>query len=137
MAVVQELLRVEDDGTLSFGDYTLDSKTKLDGFEFQGDIYKVKTFKEITKLEKNGMFAYESVPGTSVEQFAEMENGVAFKVYGSEGAQFTVGLAEESLYEVFVDGESIGKMSTNVSGKLSVSADLNQEEGVVIEIVKR
>ena len=37
-----------------FGDYTLASKTKLDGFEFQGDLYKVKTFKEITKLEKNG-----------------------------------------------------------------------------------
>ena len=56
MAAVKELLRAETDGTLSFGDYTLDSKTKLDGFEFQGDIYKVKTFKEITKLEKNGMF---------------------------------------------------------------------------------
>ena len=44
MAVVKELLRAENDGTLSFGDYTLGSKTKLDGFEFQGDIYKVKTF---------------------------------------------------------------------------------------------
>ena len=54
MAAVKELLRAETDGTLSFGDYTLDSKTKLDGFDFQGDIYKVKTFKEITKLEKNG-----------------------------------------------------------------------------------
>ena len=83
MTVVQELLRVEDDGTLSFGDYTLDSKTKLDGFEFQGDIYKVKTFKEITKLEKNGMFAYESVPGTAVEGFAIMDNGVAFKVFAA------------------------------------------------------
>ena len=31
----------------------------------QGDLYKVKTFKEITKLERNGMFVYESVPGTS------------------------------------------------------------------------
>ena len=37
MAAVKELLRAETDGTLSFGDYTLDSKTKLDGFEFQGD----------------------------------------------------------------------------------------------------
>ena len=45
-----------------------DTKTKKDGFEFQGDIYKVKTFKEITKLEKNGMFVYESVPGTAVEE---------------------------------------------------------------------
>ena len=53
MAAVKELLRAENDGTLSFGDYTLGSKTKLDGFEFQGDIYKVKTFSEITKLEKN------------------------------------------------------------------------------------
>ena len=69
MAVVKELLRAEADGTLSFGDYTLASKTKLDGFEFQGDIYKVKTFREITKLEKNGMFSYESVPGTAVEHF--------------------------------------------------------------------
>ena len=54
MAAVKELLKTEADGTLSFGDYTLAGKTKLDGFEFQGDIYKVKTFAEITKLEKNG-----------------------------------------------------------------------------------
>lgn len=45
MTVVKELIRSELDGTLSFGDYTLDTKTKKDGFEFQGDIYKVKTFK--------------------------------------------------------------------------------------------
>ena len=60
MATVKELLRAESDGTLSFGDYTLTSKTKLDNFEFEGDLYKVKTFAEITKLEKNGMFVYES-----------------------------------------------------------------------------
>ena len=44
MAAVKELLRAEADGALGFGDYTLSSKTKLDGFEFQGDVYKVKTF---------------------------------------------------------------------------------------------
>ena len=137
MAVVKELLRVESDGTISFGDYTLDTKTKLDGFEFQGDLYKVKTFKEITKLEKNGMFAYESVPGTAVESFAVTEEGVAFKVYAAESVQFTVGLEEESLYEVFVEGESVGKMTTNLCGKLSLSVDMNTEDGIVIEIVKR
>lgn len=52
MAAVKELLRAEGDGTLSFGDYTLASKTKKDNCEFAGDIYKVKTFSEITKLEK-------------------------------------------------------------------------------------
>ena len=30
MAIVKELLRTEEDGRLSFGDYTLASKTKLD-----------------------------------------------------------------------------------------------------------
>ena len=62
MAAVKELLRVEEDGTLSFGDFTLAQKTKLDNFEFEGDVYKVKTFSEITKLERNGMFVYETVP---------------------------------------------------------------------------
>ena len=42
MAAVKELLRAEADGALGFGDYTLSSKTKLDGFEFQGDVYKVR-----------------------------------------------------------------------------------------------
>ena len=69
MAAVKELLRAENDGTLSFGDYTLSSKTKKDNYEFEGDLYKVKTFSEITKLEKNGMFVYESVPGSAVENF--------------------------------------------------------------------
>ena len=71
-------------GHLVFGDYTLASKTKLDGFEFQGDLYKVKTFKEITKLEKNGMFVYESVPGTAVEHFKMTEDVLSFEVSGAE-----------------------------------------------------
>ena len=63
MAVIEELIKEDADGTLSFGNYLLDTKTKLSDFEYQGDIYKVKTFKEITKLEKNGLFVYESVLG--------------------------------------------------------------------------
>ena len=59
MAVISELLRSEEDGTISFGDYTLSTKAKLDNFEHQGDLYKVKTCQEITKLERNGMFVYE------------------------------------------------------------------------------
>ena len=52
MAAVKELLRAEADGALGFGDYTLSSKTKLDGFEFQGDVYKVKTFYEIQSWKR-------------------------------------------------------------------------------------
>ena len=51
MAVVKELLRKENNGAISFGDYSLASKTKLEGFEFQGDLYKVKTFTKHPKKE--------------------------------------------------------------------------------------
>ena len=71
MAVVEELLRTEENGTISFGDYTLDAKAKVEDYEHGGDLYKVKTYRKLTKLEKNGMFAYESEPGTSVLTFGE------------------------------------------------------------------
>lgn len=137
MAVVKELLRVEENGTISFGDYSLTSKTKLDGFEFQGDLYKVKTFNEITKLEKNEMFLYESVPGTAVENFKMTEEEVTFAISGAEHAQFTLGLAEESSYEVYMNDASVGEMSTNMSGKLSASVDFDGDEAVAVRIVRR
>ena len=58
MPVVEELIRTEQDGTISFGNYKLGQKSKKSDFEYQGDIYKVKTYNEITKLERNEMFVY-------------------------------------------------------------------------------
>ncbi len=137
MAAVKELLKAEADGTLSFGDYTLGSKTKLDGFEFQGDLYKVKTFSEITKLEKNGMFVYESVPGTAVENFRASEKEVSFLVSGEKDAQFTLGLEADSAYVVFMDEVNVGDMATNLSGKLSVSTELAADKSVKVKVVKK
>ncbi len=136
MATVKELLRAGNDGTLSFGDYTLPAKTKKDNFEFEGDIYKVKTFAEITKLEKNGMFVYESVPGSTVENFKETDAEVVFTVSAPEDVQFTLELEPESEYEVLIDGESAGKMNTNLSGKLSVSVELSADQSAAIKVVK-
>lgn len=137
MATVKELLRAENDGTLSFGDYTLASKTKKDGFEFKGDLYKVKTFAEITKLEKNGMFVYESVPGTAVSNYRENEKTVEFTVDGPEDAQITLGLEEDNEYEISIDGESAGVMKTNLGGKLSLSVELQGAESVTIKVEKK
>ena len=136
MAAVKELLRAENDGTLSFGDYTLTAKTKKDNFEFEGDIYKVKTFAEITKLEKNGMFVYESVPGSAVENFKATADEVAFTVTAQGDVQFTLELEPESEYEVLIDGTSAGKMSTNLSGKLSVSVELSADQNAAVKVVK-
>ena len=137
MAAVKELLRAENDGTLSFGDYTLGSKTKLDGFEFQGDIYKVKTFSEITKLEKNEMFVYESVPGTAVTNFNASEQVVTFSVSAMQDVQFTLELEADTEYVVYLDDVNVGDMKTNLSGKLSVSAELEPERTMEVKIIKK
>ena len=137
MTVVKELIRSEVDGTLSFGDYTLDTKTKKDGFEFQGDIYKVKTFKEITKLEKNGMFVYESVPGTTVLNLNVEADGMSFKLEGPKDAQITVELEEDAEYSIKIDDVEAGVMKTNLGGKLAISVELEQSEQVAVEIKKK
>lgn len=136
MAVVEGLIRREDNQTLSFGDYTLTAKSKLSDFEFQGDLYKIKTYYEITKLEKNGMFVYESVPGTTVLNFKQTEGETEFTVEGKEDAQITLELEPEQSFEIFVDGESIGVMKTNLGGKLMLSASLGENTAVVMKVVK-
>ncbi|MBP9996968.1 MAG: endosialidase [Lachnospiraceae bacterium] len=132
---VEQLIRVEADGTLSFGNHTLSEKAKLEDFKYNGDLLKVKTYVPMTKLEKNGMFAYESVPGTSVHNFVENESGVTFKVEGSEDAQVTVGLEEDADYEVIVGGTNTGKMKTNMGGKLSFNVELGS--GLVDVVIKK
>lgn len=137
MAAISELIRKEDNGSISFGDYTLSAKAKLDNFEYNGDIYKVKTFKEITKLERNGMFVYESVPGTAVSNYRENEKTVEFTVDGPEDAQITLELEEDNEYEISIDGESAGVMKTNLGGKLSLSVELQGAESVAIKVEKK
>lgn len=135
MAVVAELLRSEANGTISFGNHTLAAKKKVEDYEHKGDLYKVKTYAEITKLEKNGMFLYESVPGTTVHEFNETAKGVTFLAEGAHSTQITVGLKEDTEYEVFLKGEPIGIVKTNLSGKLNVSVDLKPED-VDVKIVE-
>ena len=136
MAAISELIRTEADGTISFGDYTLGAKAKLDNYEFHGDMYKVKTFKEITKLERNGLFVYESVPGTAVTDFDQTENTVAFTVEGPEDAQITLELEPETEYKVVMNDINLGKMKTNLGGKLSLSAELAENDSVSVNIEK-
>lgn len=137
MPVIEELIRSESDGSISFGNYKLDKKSKLENFEHNGDLYKVKTFYEITKLERNGMFVYESVPGTAVEHFEAADWGVEFLVESDKDAQITVQLEDDVEYAVSVDDVSVGGMKTNMSGKLNVSVELNEGVSAKVRIVKR
>lgn len=135
MAVVNELINAQGN-VLEFGNYELGTKTKKDGFEFLGDIYKIKTFNEITKLEKNGMFVYESVPGTAVHAFVSDEDNVSFVVEGVETSSITLELDPETEYKVHVDDIYVGKNKTNLGGKINISVDLEPGRAVKVEIKK-
>lgn len=137
MSVINELIRTEENGTISFGNYMLSEKSKKEDFEHDGDLYKVKTFSEITKLERNGMFVYESVPGTAVNNFSASDNKVTFSVSGAQDAQITIQLEDDAEYEVFTDGIAVGGMKTNMSGKLSLAAELSEGKSVEVKIVRK
>ncbi len=135
MAVITELIRQELDGSISFGNYLMDEKKKVQDFEVQGDLYKVKTFKEITKLEKNGQMLLEAVPGATVLHFLQSEKGVCFAVEAKEDVQLTLELDAQAEYKILVDDVNVGKMKTNMSGKITFSVEM-QKEAVAVKIEK-
>ena len=136
MSIVKELIRTESNGSISFGNFELKAKSKVSDFDHQGDMYKVKTFQEITKLERNGVFVYESVPGTAVFELEQTDGDMSFRVEGGEDAQITVELEENMDYEIFINQESTGKMKTNLGGKLSFSVELQNGAVAEVRIVK-
>ena len=83
------------------------------------------------------MFVYESVPGTSVENFAVKNTEVTFTVSGAKDAQITIQLEDDMDYEVFTDGIAVGGMKTNMSGKLSLSVELSEGKTVDVKVVRK
>ena len=136
MANVKELLRTEENGSIRFGDYSLEKKTKLADFKFQDFVYKVKTFKEITRLEKNGGVVYESVPGSAVHDYRETDRQVAFTVEAADDIHITLELEPEKEYKVFVDDTNIGKMKSTLGGKIDFSIELNEGETARVDVIK-
>lgn len=127
MAVVKEIIRVEENGTLSFGNYELKEKTKVLDFEVEGRLYKAKTFYEVTKLKRDGALVYESLPGTAVHNFKVTDSGVSFEVEGEESSQITLELEPETEYKLVVNDMTVSNIKSTVSGKISFSVDCEKE----------
>lgn len=136
MSVIEELIRQESNDTISFGNYLLDSKKKVLDFEVKGNLYKVKTFKEITKLEKNGKMILETVPGATIHNFDMTEKGVNFIVEGTEDLQLTLELEPEMEYKILIDSVNVGKIKTNMAGKVNFSVEMQQNVTKTVEIKK-
>ena len=137
MAVVTELFRSEDNGTLSFGDYTLAQKAKKGVIQIEGDIYKIKTFKTMTKLDKNGQLIFESVPGSAVHNFVATTDGVAFDIESSSDVQVTLEVEAGQEYKVFIDNTNVGMMKANLGGKLTLSVELSEGTAASVRVKKQ
>lgn len=136
MSVIEELIRKDEKGTLSFGNFLLETKTKKADFEYEGAKYKIKTFKEITKLEKDGALVYESVPGSVVTGFSGNSDVVEFDVEALGDISFTMEMEPSTEYKLVIDGVSAGRIPTNVGGKLNASLSLNEGVKSSVRIVK-
>lgn len=136
MSVVEELIQGNNDGTLDFGNYLLDSKTKKADFPFEGASYKIKTFKEITRLERNGVMVYESVPGSAVTNFRGNTEVAEFDVEAAGDISFTLEMEPSTEYKLIVNGVSAGRIPTNLGGKLNGSLELDEGTKASVKIVK-
>ena len=131
MAIVNEIIRVEANGALSFGNYELQSKTKVENFEVEGRYYKTKTFYEVTKLKRDGALVYESLPGTAVNNLLLTDNGVSFEVEGNGNSQITLELEPATSYKLVISDMTVGNVASTVSGKVSFSVDCKDNPQVV------
>ena len=123
MAIVNELIKVENNGAISFGNYQLPKKTKLMSFEVGGNLYDIRTFNEITKLNKDEGLIYESIPGTAVHNFTMQDKLITFKVAGMAESQITMELSPDTDYNLFIDELKVGKIKSNLAGKIVFSVD--------------
>jgi hypothetical protein len=83
------------------------------------------------------MFVYESVPGTAVFHLETNDSIVSFKVTGNDTAQITLELEAEKEYEIYKDDVNLGRMKTNLGGKLIFSLDLDEDKMDFIKVVKQ
>ena len=66
-----------------------------------------------------------------------LQHGTFDSEEGEQDAQVTLGLEEDSEYEVVVAGEIVGTMKTNLSGKLNLSVELEGVGEVEVKLEKQ
>jgi len=126
MGVIAEVIRHEQSGGISFGNYLVKEKQKVADFDVDGDIYKVKTHNEITRLEKNSKLLLEAVPGCTVHDFRLSDTLAVFSAEGYGDTGITLELEPEKDYRIVIGGVNAGDSKSGRSGKVSFSVELTE-----------
>lgn len=128
MSIIDELIRKEGNGTISFGNYMLDTKSKVSDFEHDGDLYTIPAShgegrfvasKEwIEKLEQNGQIAtrYVNLSGVPTMEEEFNPNGSYYAIEGITSP----------------DGRVLGKMahSERIGNKVAINISGNMEQKI-------
>lgn len=133
--MAEQLISRQDDGKLAFGDISFLQKQK-EKTQIGAHYYKVKTFRELTRLERDDYFVYESDPGTVVSDFESSADGASFTVEGPEDAQIVLGMADDTEYQVYIDDRDIGSVKTGLGGKLAFGVELEGSGKVRVRVEK-
>ena len=126
MAIVKEGIILENDNTLSFGDYIRADKLKVEKNKVNDDTYIVRTHKEVTRLSKDGTLVLETVPVATVHNFKVGDKIITFSMEVNDGNQVTLELEPGFHYSVYVDDVNLGKIKANLSGKINFSVELSE-----------
>jgi hypothetical protein len=125
MSIINEIIRLEEDGGISFGDYESKEKRKA-GLDADGSHFQVKTHDEVTRLEKNGMLLLETVPGAAVHGMVTAADEISFALEGFEDTRITIELEPDQMYRVLINGTNIGNVRSNMAGKVIFSLELDE-----------
>ncbi len=128
----KEIIKLNENGSLKFGDYTAIEKQKVADFNFNGTLVSVKTHKDITVLKKNDNLFLETVPGANIDNFVVKKGEVSFDITGYKQTMVTLGVHPEEIYQINVNGHEIETQKSKLSGKISVSLDV---EGTAKNVV--
>ena len=82
------------------------------------------------------MFVYESVPGSTVTDFKNDGEVISFTVEDAGDLGFTLELEPSQEYKVLLEDVELGKMKTNLGGKLNVSIELDEGKKASVKVIK-
>ena len=127
MSIIKEGIILNEDKTLSFGNYEVTEKIKVKDFNVDGNIYKIRTHNEVTRLSKNGNLLLETVPGATIHNLDIKEKEATFLAEGLGDTLITIELEPNTNYSLFINDVNIDKIKTNLSGKINFSTTLSKE----------
>ena len=131
MPIVKKGIIIDEDKFLSFGNYKLKEKHKITDFDFFGEKLELKTYQKNTRLKKNGMIFFESIPGSAVHKMNINNSPIQFYITGLKTTDITISLQPDTMYRIYADNSDLGETKSTMSGKITFSLDLDDIHRIV------